>query len=154
VTLERLLGSWLERLLSRRRTRELFLGIFVLSAISIQFIVPFVQRHEAAVRSLFARIQPYFAWLPPSLASKVVAGAAQHDSASWFIVLAGFSAYALLSSVLLWQRFATQYRGKDLSESAAPERLAKRSRASSSDSEAPLTVLSPAVAAVVRKEFR
>src|SRR5262249_50718855 len=52
VTLERLLGSWLERLLSRRRTRELFLGIFVLSAISIQFIVPFVQRHEAAVRSL------------------------------------------------------------------------------------------------------
>ncbi len=29
VTLERLIGSWLERLLARRRTRELFLGIFV-----------------------------------------------------------------------------------------------------------------------------
>src|SRR6266576_5885134 len=31
VTLERLVGSWLERLLARRRTRELFLGLFVLS---------------------------------------------------------------------------------------------------------------------------
>src|SRR3984893_690136 len=30
VTLERLIGSWLERLLAKRRTRELFLGIFIL----------------------------------------------------------------------------------------------------------------------------
>jgi hypothetical protein len=33
VTLERLLGLWLERLLSRRRTREIFLALFVLSMV-------------------------------------------------------------------------------------------------------------------------
>ncbi len=40
VTLERLIGSWLERLLARRRTRELFLGIFVLSMVSLNFLTP------------------------------------------------------------------------------------------------------------------
>src|SRR5439155_4251643 len=38
VTIERLIGSWLERLFARRRTRELFLGLFVLSMVSLNFI--------------------------------------------------------------------------------------------------------------------
>src|SRR6266853_1983648 len=39
VTIERLIGSWLERLLARRRTRELFLGLFLLSMISLNFLI-------------------------------------------------------------------------------------------------------------------
>src|SRR2546429_7528318 len=46
VTLERLIGSWLERLLARRRTRELFLGLFVLSMISLNFLSPLMQRNK------------------------------------------------------------------------------------------------------------
>src|SRR5216684_4729916 len=43
VTLERLIGSWLERLLARRRARELFLGLFVLSMVSLNFLSPLMQ---------------------------------------------------------------------------------------------------------------
>src|SRR2546430_8953712 len=51
VTLERLIGSWLERLLARRRTRELFLGLFVLSMISLNFLSPLMQRYGSSARS-------------------------------------------------------------------------------------------------------
>ncbi len=55
VTIERLIGSWLERLLSRRRTRELFLGLFILSMISLNFITPLMQRYGASARPAFLR---------------------------------------------------------------------------------------------------
>src|ERR1700676_3694541 len=46
VTMERLIGSWLERLLAKRRSREIFLGIFILIMFSTQFITP-IQRQYA-----------------------------------------------------------------------------------------------------------
>src|SRR5258708_25196378 len=73
VTIERLIGSWLERLLSRRRTRELFLGLFILCMISLNFITPLMQRYGASARPAFLRLLPYLAWLPPSLASRSLA---------------------------------------------------------------------------------
>src|SRR5438132_2441298 len=69
ATIERLIGSWLERLLARRRTRELFLGLFILSMISLNFITPLMQRYGASARPVFLRLLPYFGWFPPSLAS-------------------------------------------------------------------------------------
>lgn len=153
VTIERLLGSWVERLLARRRSREVFLAIFVLSMVGVQFVVPFIQRHEAAVRAVFERVLPYFAFFPPSLAGRAVAGFARHDLAATIEGLAGLFAYVLLFSLLLWQRFAAQYRGEELSETAAPRRLVKRTVRGEEGSDA-LGVLSPSIAAVVRKEFR
>ena len=44
VTLERLIGSWLERVLARRRSREIFLALFILFAVSVQFLNPLLQR--------------------------------------------------------------------------------------------------------------
>src|SRR3989440_11747461 len=66
VTIERLIGSWLERLLARRRTRELFFGLFILSMVSLNFISPLMQRYGAPARPVFLRFLPYFAWFPPS----------------------------------------------------------------------------------------
>ena len=45
TTFERLLGSWLDRLLARRRTRELFFGLFILLSVSVQFIRPLITRY-------------------------------------------------------------------------------------------------------------
>src|SRR5437660_11646052 len=73
VTLERLIGSWLERLLARRRTRELFLGLFVLSMISLNFLSPLMQRYGSSARPAFLRLLPYLAWVPPSLPSRALA---------------------------------------------------------------------------------
>jgi len=154
VTIERLAGSWLERLLARRRARELFIGLFVLSMISLQFVIQFVQRHQAGLRPMVERILPYLSFLPPSLAGRAVAGSALHDGAAVLAGFVGIGAYIVIFTAMLWQRFAAQYRGEELSETAAPRRIVKREAASSVETEDALAALSPAIAAVLRKEFR
>jgi ABC-2 type transport system permease protein len=154
VTLERLIGSWLERLLARRRTRELFLGLFVLSMVSLNFIAPLMQRYGASVRPAILRVLPYFAWFPPSLAGRALAAVISIQPAGFLMSFALLSLYLLLFSALLWHRFAAQYRGEELSETAAPFRATVRPLAAKNDGPDRLSLLSPQVAAIVRKEFR
>jgi hypothetical protein len=154
LTLERLIGSWLERLLSRRRTRELFIGLFVLSMVSLNFITPLLNRYGATSRPMLLRLFPYLAWLPPSLAGRAIASVAQLQPAGFLLNSAGLLLYVLAFSILLQRRFAAQYRGEELSETAAPARPAVRPIAARDDGPDRLGLLSPQVAAVVRKEFR
>ena len=154
VTLERLIGSWLERLLARRRTRELFVGLFVLSMISLNFVTPLMQRYGASVRPVFLRLVPYFAWFPPSLAGRALAAITQLQPAAFLLSFSSLLLYLVLFSAFLWRRFAAQYRGEELSETAAPARAAIRPLAAKDDGPDRLSLLSPQVAAILRKEFR
>jgi len=154
VTLERLIGSWLEKLLSRRRTREIFLGLFVLSMISLNFINPLLQRYGAEARPLVMRLLPYLVVFPPSLAGRAVAAVSQLHPAAFLLAAGGLLLYLLFFSALLWRRFAAQYRGEELSETAAPARAMVRPIAKTERGTDGLGLLSPQVAAVVRKEFR
>jgi ABC-2 type transport system permease protein len=154
VTIERLIGSWLERLLARRRTREIFLGLFVLSMVSLNFIAPLTQRYGASVRPVLLRLMPYFAWLPPSLAGHALAAMVRLQPAAFLLSFALLLLYLILFSGLLWRRFAAQYRGEELSETAAPARVAIRAMQVKDDGPDRLSLLSPQVAAIVRKEFR
>lgn len=154
VNLERLIGSWLERLLARRRTRELFFGLFILSMVSLQFISPLVQRYGDSARPSLHITLPYLAPFPGSLAGRAVASAAANQYGDFFIDLAGLSLYVLLFAGLLWRRFSAQYRGEELSESLAPSRAISRPMAKEGGEPAALRLLSPQVAEVVRKEFR
>ena len=154
VTLERLIGSWMEKLLSRRRTREIFLGLFVLSMISLNFVNPLVQRYGAAAQPVLLRLLPYFAWFPPSLAGRAIAAVTQLQPAQFLLGSSGLLLYVLLLSALLWRRFAAQYRGEELSETAAPSSAVVRPIARKDEGSDGLSLLSPQVAAVVRKEFR
>jgi ABC-2 type transport system permease protein len=154
VTLERLIGSWLERLLSRRRTREIFIALFVLSMVSLQFLTPFLNRYGAAARPVFLRFLPYFAWFPPSLAGRALAAVTQLRPAGFLLSSATLLFYLFVLSALLWRRFAAQYRGEELSETAAPSRAIVRPAAKKDEGADGLSLLSPQVAAVVRKEFR
>jgi ABC-2 type transport system permease protein len=154
VTLERLIGSWLERLLARRRTRELFLGLFVLSMVSLNFLNPLMQRYGASAQPLFLRLLPYFAWFPPSLAGRALAAVARLQPAGFLLSFVALLLYVALFSALLWRRFAAQYRGEELSETAAPARAAVRQVTDKDDGPDRLSLLSPQVAAIVRKEFR
>jgi len=153
VTIERLIGSWLERLLSRRRSRELFLGLFILSMISLNFITPLMQRYGTSVRPAFLRLWPYLAWLPPSLAGHSLAAVTRLQPAGFLLNFTILFFYLVFFSALLWRRFAAQYRGEELSETAAPARAAVRPIASKDDGPDRLALLSPQVAAIVRKEF-
>jgi len=154
VTLERLIGSWLERLLARRRTRELFFGLFILSMVSLNFISPLMQRYGTSAQPVFRRLLPYFAWFPPSLAGRALAEIARLQPAGFLSTLALLLLYVVLLSVFLWRRFATQYRGEELSETAAPVLVAARPIAEREDAHDHLSLLSPIVAAILRKEFR
>ena len=154
VTLERLVGSWLERLLSRRRTRELFIGLFVLSMISLNFVSPLMQRYGTSARPAFFRLLPYIAWFPPSLAGRAVAAVIRLQPAAFLLSLATLLLYVGLFSFFLWRRYATQYRGEELSETAAPARASARAIATNDDGTDRLSLLSPQVATIVRKEFR
>jgi len=154
VTIERLIGSWLERLLARRRTRELFLGLFILSMISLNFLTPLLQRYGASAQPALLRLLPYFRWLPPSLAGHTLATIVRLEPAGFLLSFALLLLYLFLFSALLWRRFAAQYRGEDLSETAAPAHAAVRSVTAKRDDADRLRLLSPQVAAIVRKEFR
>src|SRR5882762_11003577 len=113
VTLERLISSWLEKLLSRRKTREIFLGLFVLSMISLNFLNPLLQRYGAEARPLVMRLLPYFVVFPPSLAGRAVAAISQLHPAGFLLASVGLLLYLLLFTAFLWRRFAAQYRGEE-----------------------------------------
>jgi len=154
VTLERLIGSWLEKLLSRRRTRELFVALFVLAMVSLNLINPAVNRYGVWLRVPALRIVPYLAWLPPSLAGRAIASATQFHLSGFVLGSTGLLLYGVLFIVLLWRRFANQYQGEELSETAAPLAAAARSAVTRKEAPDRLSALSPQVAAILRKEFR
>jgi hypothetical protein len=154
ITLERLIGSWLERVLARRRSREIFLALFVLFAVSVQFLNPLLQRYGRSAQPWVKQLLPYLSVFPPSLAGKAIAGAVQNHFTDTLIGVAGISAYALVFSVFLWMRFASQYRGEELSETAAPARAMVRPISRTAAQSDALRLLTPQVAAVLRKEFR
>jgi ABC-2 type transport system permease protein len=127
VTMERLIGSWLERLLARRRSREIFVGIFILSMFLIQFIAPIQRQYVRSGKSnpaVLVGMARYLAPFPPALSARAIAGTVRHDFVDMAIGLSGLTGFVMLFSALLWQRYAAQYCGEELSETAAPNRAA------------------------------
>jgi ABC-2 type transport system permease protein len=154
VTLERLLSAWLERLLARRRTRELLVGLLVLFSVSGQLIRPLLDRYEHGVPSIVWRFLPYLSVFPPGLAGRAIAAAAHHQLSGVLQGAAGIACFGLLFSALLWQRFAAQYRGEDLNETAAPAPRTPRAISRAEASSDIFGFMSPQIAAVLRKDFR
>ena len=153
VALERLLGSWMERMLTRRRTRELFFAGFILLMLSVQFLGPLLGRYVNSAGPWISHALPYLAYFPPSLVGKGVGAASAASYADFAIAVAGLACYALFFGALLWVRFAAQHRGEELSETAAPKKTV-RSTGGQENAQDALGFLSPQVAAVIRKEIR
>lgn len=157
ITLERLLSSWLERLLARRRTRELLFGLFILLSVSAQFIRPAIIHYSEGARASVSlqRLVSYVAPFPPSLAGAAIIGAGQGHASQFVIGVGALLTYIAILSLLLWCRFAAQYRGEDLSESSAPARTATNSSSSPLENKPdPLGFLSPQMAAILTKELK
>ena len=152
VALERLLGSWMERLLAKRRSRELFFACFIVLMVLLQLVGPMVNRYGRSAVGWFPRMLPYFGYFPASLAGKGLGAASTSDYRALLLAAAGIACYAIFFGGLLWLRFAAQYRGEELSETPAPGKLASKA-AQREVAEDALGLLSPQVAAVIRKEF-
>jgi ABC-2 type transport system permease protein len=166
VTLERLVGSWLEKLLAKRRARELFIGLFLLAMVSMNFLSPFLQRYGKSSGPKLLHFLFYLWWTPGSLAGNAIPAAGSYGSRAALIGLAGLSVWLIALSTLLWFRFKAQYLGEEISESAAPEKQRKKIRLGESAGAVgqktdhstrgwqSLPFLSPQVFGIMVKEFR
>jgi hypothetical protein len=153
ITLERLIGSWLERVLARRRTREIFFALFVLAVLSLQLLNPLLQRYGHAAVPRFSHWAPYFASFPGSLAGATIAGMANGRVRDVLVAAVGLLVYVVVFGSILWLRFAAQYRGEELSETADVNSGAAVPHASRIHASDVLRLLPPTVAEVLRKEF-
>jgi ABC-2 type transport system permease protein len=159
VTLERLIGSWLERLLARRRSREIFFALFLLAMFSLQFISPLQRKFAGRTNpTAFLEVAKYLFPFPPSLAARVVTGSARRDFTDVAIGLSGLLIFIAFFSLLLFQRFVAQYRGEELSDSSGPVQKAAHDPSAGATGLARdwrnfFGLLSPAVGAMVRKEY-
>lgn len=154
VALERVLGSWMERLMAGRRARELFFAGFILLMLSLQLLEPLLNRYGNSAEPWIVRALPYFSYFPASLAGKSVAAAASGNYRAFALLAAGAACYPALFGTLLWMRFAAQYRGEELSETPEKVKILRDTAARAPSRPDGLRLLSPQVAAVIRKEVR
>ena len=153
VTIERLIGSWLEKILAKRKAREIFFALFIIAAVSLNFLNPAFQKWGRGATSKFLHMLPYVGWLPGSLAGTALASAAAGEPREYWLAIGGLFVWTAVTSGFLWRRFATQYAGEELSESAAPVVTRKKEKQRVDSVDFP-GFLSPQVGAVVLKEFR
>jgi hypothetical protein len=153
VTLERLTSSILEKLLSKRRSREIFLTVFVLAMVSLNLLNPLMQKYGSEAKSYFLTILPYIVWLPGSLSGNAIQASMHGNYRSFLFAFSGLLCWFVLLTLLLWRRFAAQFAGEETSESAAPAPVIKKTRRESAIVSDKPGFLPPQVSAVYAKEF-
>ena len=153
VTVERLVISWLDRLLARRRSREVFFALFILSMISLQLITPLQQHYVHARPPDLERVLSILSPFPPSLAAGMVSASSEHRFANVLFSFGGLLLFIAAFSFLLWMRLMAQYRGELISEGPAPVRVTPARALVRGRGADLLNVLPPLVGAVLRKEW-
>jgi len=123
VLLARMLFTWVERWLAKRRTREI-MAVFVLFVIiGFQFIGPLVRhfgnRSQPGVSRIAAQALPIERLLPPGLAGQTIAHSLRGEYASALGSFALSCGYTLAILWLLNLRLRAQYLGENLSEAVA-----------------------------------
>jgi ABC-2 type transport system permease protein len=155
LALMQMIFAWIERWLAQRRTREIFGVVFILFMLSFQLIGPIAGRlsrgpHPQLRRDLEIALQVQSV-LPPGL----TAGSLVHASHAQFF--AAFNSLLFLVALtfavgyLLHLRIRAQFRGENLSETAARPRTTQTQPLSLGWE---LPGFSHSVAAVFEKEMR
>jgi ABC-2 type transport system permease protein len=123
LLLGRALMAWIDRWLAQRRTREIMGFLFLVVMISFQLIGSVASRWQHLAHSAGGRIAALLAYeraLPPGLAGDALVHGARGDVVGVVVRCAALAAYASIFGVLFAWRLRAQFRGENLSESAAP----------------------------------
>lgn len=129
----RMAFAWIDRWLSTRRARELFTGLIIFCSIGIQwanvtFNPGFASHHDHGIaqrQKLFAMMhfyhasQAYSAHFPAGLASFSIMNVAQDAWSYAFGNLAALTLFAALFLAVFAWRMHVEYRGENISDSAA-----------------------------------
>jgi ABC-2 type transport system permease protein len=153
ITMERLLGAWVEKLLAKRKSREVFFTIFVLAMVSLQFLNPLMQKYGHALVPMLRSWVPYLWLLPSSFAGDAVAQSAAHHWGMAFLKFAGLAMYVGIFTMLLAMRYSQLYSGEELSEGVAPASKEERTALTAQDARDTVSFVPPQVLAVFRKEL-
>jgi ABC-2 type transport system permease protein len=146
VLFSRMIYTWMERWMARRRTRELITGLILLGSLAIQFVSQYAQRlgtsagqHKplSPVMAKAAHILVSINWLlPPGLTATSIDHLHHRMPLIAVAALAGLLIYTTAFLLILHLRLHAQYLGENLSE--APSAAASKSKPRSS--RMPLTV--------------
>jgi ABC-2 type transport system permease protein len=137
----RMLYAWLERLLAKRRTREIITALFILFFVCVQFSGLIVQKWGPAIKSALESSAGVWRALPPGLAGTAIEHAANGDSSAALLTTGLLALYAVAFGGLFAFRAHAQFTGEDLGESAAPTR--KKTSAPRAQLSVPASVVNP-----------
>jgi ABC-2 type transport system permease protein len=116
----RMLFAWLERILAKRRTREVLGALFILCMISLNFTSVALQRWQKPLKKVVTESAVVWKNLPPSEAGAALSQALAGDSPAALEAVGVLALYTAAFAGLFAIRAHAQYTGEDLGESAAP----------------------------------
>ena len=172
ILFSRMVFAWVDRWLSTRHAREVFTGLIFAFSIGIQYLnFTFnpaynhghnhdISRRVSFILSIYHRIHPLLAWLPPELTTSSLLSAARSAFVPYLLSSVAVALYATVFFATFALRMATEFRGENLSDAAnavSAPRTAKTRLAAASTAFRPSpvrrTLLSPTVSTLLAKEF-
>jgi ABC-2 type transport system permease protein len=156
----RMIFTWLDRLLAKRRTREIMVVVFTLFIIGMQFSQFLFRQEGSKIVHTVTRWMPVLTMFPPGRVGAGLVAAFEGRSSDAFIATGGVLLYAVAFAGLYTIRLRGKYRGEDLGESAAPSARKPAQRRAAVSAAAVITpdsgvhFLRAPVAAILAKDFR
>lgn len=164
ILLARAVLAWIDRWLAQRRTREIVSALFLLLLLSMQLLNPALhsrRRHvpsgsnrNAYRHSNAPELKPWMktgatvlAWLPPGLAASSLNESSDHKPVTAAGSLSILGLYGLVVGGVLAYRLRAEFRGENLGEVSAQNKVAHRQHAWLIDGSGP-------IAAIMEKELR
>jgi ABC-2 type transport system permease protein len=135
VLFTRMIFAWVDRWLSTRRAREAFTALIFLFSIAVQGLNfaynPAYQHHRMnlqkiqAAQGTLTKVERYVSVLPPELAGRSIAAAAQGRATTYVVKNVASAAWGCLFLFVFSLRMRTEYRGENLSDPANVVRAPK-----------------------------
>jgi ABC-2 type transport system permease protein len=135
VLFTRMIFAWVDRWLSTRRAREAFTALIFLISIAAQGLNFMYNpayhnrrmdlRKIQTVQSTMTRVERYVSALPPELAGRSIAAAAQGRVTTFALKNLASAAWGCVFLLVFSRRMITEYRGENLSDPANVVRAAK-----------------------------
>jgi ABC-2 type transport system permease protein len=152
LLLNRMVFSWLERLLAKRRAREIAFVVFLLAIFAFQGTMMSLDRWKDQAEGTLRAVMEWTRVLPPGLAGDVFLAADRGAAGAAFLSFLGLALYGALFGTVLGRSLRRQYRGEEHGESSTARPRAATPETLKLGWELP--VVSGTVAALVEKEFR